>query len=217
MSEQQAGRKITILGMGPTAHERRIDILKYCEGTEIWGLNNGYQVYPHLQGRWSRFFELHAWRYLESGDWKNQPPSYFLDLDNLGCPVYVGQPLPLIQNQVRYDFLAVCSHFHSNYFLGSPSLMLMLALYEHDQGQTVEEIRSWGIDTSDPQHAQQRASWAWWLAHAHQRGIALQGSSTAFQVEREMDDGLRGLRERIGNEMTRQQQREQEPERERED
>jgi len=206
--EAAGGRKITILGMGPTAVERRIDIAKYCEGTEIWGLNNGYVTYPHLHGQWARWFELHSYRYIEH-HWKSNPPNYFADLDNLGCPVWVGQPLPLIQRQERYDFLAVCQHFHTNYFLGSPSLMLMLAIYEHDHGQPVQEIRSWGIDTSDPQHGQQRASWAWWMRSAHDRGIGLQGTSTAFMAEYEQDDGLRGLRERIGNQMKRQQEDQQ--------
>jgi hypothetical protein len=61
------GRTITILGMGPTAADKRCDMAKYCEG-EIWSLNNAYLRYPEMKGRFSRFFELHRWDYLK--DWK---------------------------------------------------------------------------------------------------------------------------------------------------
>ena len=196
--DAKPGRKITILGMGPTANERRIDILKYCAGTEIWGLNNGYLTYPHLRGHWARFFELHAWNYLDKV-WKDKPATYFHDLDALDCPVYVGQPIPVVRKQVTYDFVKVFRHFGCNYFLGSPSLMLALAIYEHDHGQPVSEIRSWGIDTSDPQHGQQRASWSWWVSKADERGIDFTGTALAFMAEYEKDDGLRGLREKIGD------------------
>jgi hypothetical protein len=195
-------RRITILGMGPTANERRLDIARYCEGTEIWGLNNGFVQFPHLRGKWARYFELHAWNYLKDWSIKGSGVNAYFDiLDRLGCPVWVGQPLPMIHNQKQYPFVDVCEHFKSNYFLGSPSLMLMLALYEHDNGEPVEYIQSWGIDTSDPQHGQQRASWAWWLAFAQQRGIDIGGTANAFQAEYERDDGLRGLREQIGDEI----------------
>ena len=49
-------RRITILGMGPSASERRWDILRYCEGTEIWTLNNAYQKFGHITGRVARWF-----------------------------------------------------------------------------------------------------------------------------------------------------------------
>ena len=199
-------RRITILGMGPTAFERKIDIEKYCAG-EIWGLNNGYLSYPHLKGKWGRFFELHAWRYVK--DWDNGTSGkvdHCGALQELDCPVYSMEPLPLIEKQVRFPMLDACKHFKTNYFLGSPSLMLMLALYEHDMGQHVEYIESWGIDTSDERHGQQRASWAFWLRAAHDRGIDLGGSSTNFFAEYENDDGLRGLREHIGRLMQEQEE-----------
>jgi hypothetical protein len=87
----------------------------------------------------------------------------------------------------------------SNYFLGSPSLMLALALYEHDSGQPIRQIDSWGIDTSDPQHGQQRQSWSYWLAQAHARGIETGGTSCGYMAEPERDAGLAGLREQVGD------------------
>ena len=150
------GKAITILGMGPSAAERRIDIEKYCDGTEIWGLNNGYLTYPHLHGKWKRFFELHKYEYLRK--WDAGVQCHFSELERLGCEVWRTQSLPIVQNQVDFDIVKYCRHFTTNYFLGSPSLMVMVALYEHDMGDKLSEIRSWGIDTSDPSHSQQRQS-----------------------------------------------------------
>lgn len=192
-------RKVCILGMGPSAGERRVDIESHCEGFELWGLNNGYISYPQLQGKWNRFFELHSWDYLKT--WKpnaNTEIDHFRQLKALDCPVWVGNILPVIEKQKVYDFVKVFTHFKTNYFLGSPSLMLALALYEHDHGDEIEEVRSWGIDTSDPTHGQQRASWAYWMRAASDREIKLSGTSKEFMYEFERDDGLRGLREQVG-------------------
>jgi hypothetical protein len=125
--------------------------------------------------------------------------AYYQKLDALECPIMVGQDLPMIKRQEKIDFAALFAHFglpgSGVYFLGSPSLMLVYALWQHDNGQTVDEIQSWGIDTSDPQHGQQRSSWAWWLCEAHHRKIKIVGSALDFFREYEKDDGLRGLRE----------------------
>ena len=187
--------------MGPSAIERRWDIMRYCKDTEIWTLNNAYHTYAHIMPDISRWFELHNWEYLR--EWKSGVPDHFVQLDALGAKVYTSEPLPKIRNQYVIPWVEVFTHFvkggASNYFLGSPSLMLVLALYEHDKGKTIEYIQSWGIDTSDQRHAQQRQSWAYWCAQAHTRGIRLGGTMTEFMREPETDDGLRGLREAIGN------------------
>lgn len=198
-------RKITILGMGPTAMERKVVMDQFCVG-ERWSLNNAYNFYgPEF--RFDRFFELHCYRYLHA--WKpaadESPIRHFERLNALDCPVYVTEPLPVIRNQVDYNPVQVMRHHQTNYFLGSPSLMLALALYEHDHGHEVEEIRSWGIDTSDPSHAQQRHSWAFWLSKAQARGIRMSGTAQAFFSEYEKDDGLRGLREAVGDQLVSEQ------------
>ena len=203
MKASSEKRKITVLGMGPTAYERRINIEEYVADTEIWGLNNGYLSFPQLHGKWARFFELHKWSYLQTWD-AGQGKDHFQELNALGCPVYVTEPIPLVLNQCRVNWVDVIRHHSCNYFLGSPSLMLMLALYEHDNGQEIEEIRSWGIDTSDPSHGQQRASWAFWIAQAKARGIEITGTALDFFTEYENDDGLRGLREGIGDHIVHQ-------------
>jgi len=194
-----AGRRITILGMGPSSNERKHDIERYCVNTELWGLNNGYLFFPQLDKKWSRFFELHSYDYLKG--WKSGAPCHFSALHGLDCDVYATQPLPIIAKQKLVDLAAIADHFDCNYFLGSPSLMLMVALYEHDNGQTIDYIQSYGIDTSDPQHAQQRASWMFWISQAHSRGIKLGGTATDCFAEREIDEGLIGMRENIGEEI----------------
>lgn len=193
-------RKITILGMGPSSKERRWDIMRYCDGAEIWTLNNAYGVFEHILPNVSRWFELHSWQYLKR--WESGVDDHFRKLNSIGVPVYVSEPLPVVRNQILVDWVKIFRSLQktaANYFLGSPSLMMAMALYEHDQGKTVKEIRSWGIDTSDPTHKQQRQSWAYWCAQAHCRGIELGGTAADFMAEPEIDEGLRGLREAIGD------------------
>ena len=206
-------KSITILGMGPTARERRIDIAKYLEGTEVWSLNNAYITYPDL--KFDRYFELHGWDYLKS--WvagrraDGSEVDYFYDLDALACPVYVSQYIPLVKKQTPYPYVEVFRHFgvESCYWLGSPSLMLALAIYEHDTDGEISEIRSWGIDTGDDRHKQQRASWAWWLSKAQDRGIKITGSALDFHSEHDNDAGLSGLREIVRERLNKQQETEQ--------
>jgi hypothetical protein len=190
-------RKITILGMGPSAYERKIHIAEHTTG-EVWSLNNAYGFYRGLI-KFDRFFELHNWQYLKA--WQSGTECHFSDLEELGCEVWAAQPLPLVRNIKLYPFIDIFRHHGTNYFLGSPSLMLALALYEHDKGQKIEEIRSWGIDTSDPSHSQQRQSWAFWLSKVQERGIKVTGTALQFFAEEEKDEGLRGLREVIGRGM----------------
>ena len=190
--------------MGQTSTERRHDIEKYCADTEIWGLNNGYMKFPQLQGKWARFFELHNYNYLKTWD-PGQNVDHFRTLDSLNCDIYTTEVLPIIKKQKNFDILSYSRHFNTNYFLGSPSLMLMQALYEHDKGNKIEYIQSWGIDTNDPQHGQQRHSWAFWLRGFLERGIDIGGTATNFFAEYENDDGLRGLRENIGNILAKEQ------------
>jgi len=209
---QMSGRRITILGGGPSSAERRWNILEYCTDTEIWSLNNMYRAFGHIAEKCSRWFELHAWKYLKT--WDAGVPDHFEHLAKLGVTVYTTERLPAIKNQVQIDLVRVftdlCGTDHGtdtdaimaqNYFLGSPSLILATALWEHDNGDTIEYIQSYGIDTSDERHKQQRQSWAFWCGQAMARGIKLGGTMCDFMLEPEMDAGLQGLRETIGDAM----------------
>jgi len=213
--QQMTKRRITIVGMGPSAVERKVDIAKYCDTPEVWCLNNGYHNYKHALPMFTRWFELHSWAYLkgwsekESGARAIGAQDHFDALNQLGCEVFCSEPLPNVSNQHVIDWAVVFADLQepgdgklgANYFLGSPSLMVALACWEHDNGQEVAEIRTWGIDTSDPSHAQQRQSWSYWCAQAHARGIEMTGTAIAYMCEPEKDAGLIGLREKIGNEI----------------
>lgn len=196
------GRRITILGMGPSAYRRSLDIGKYVDGTEVWSLNNAYLTFPVLRERkgFGRMFELHGWDYLRT--WSpgqtdsGEPIDHWLELDRLDCPVYVTEHIPRVRKQILYPHLEVFSRFKP-YYLGSPSLMLALALFEHDCGNTIDYIQSWGIDTSDERHKQQRQSWAWWCSKCEERNIETGGSMLGFHTEPEKDAGLTGLREAV--------------------
>jgi hypothetical protein len=228
-------RRITILGMGPSATDRRHDILRYCDGTEIWSLNNAYVTFPKVAAakKFDRFFELHSWQYLST--WEagrtdaGRPVNHMASLDALGCPVYSGQRLPLIQNQILVDWVAFGKYWQAKlfcdvaaeldagpsnlaaYFMGSPSTMLALALYEHDNGQEIEYIQSWGIDTTDRQHQCQRAAWSFWISQALSRGIKIGGTAAAYMFDFEIDEGLNGLRELITQQVADATAKRQEP------
>ena len=190
-------RTITILGMGPTAYERRVGMASHVEG-EVWSLNNAYDFYKDSGITFDRFFELHKWDYLKTWN-PGHDKDHFRCLSELGCDVWVTEPLPSIHNQKIYPHIDLFRHFKTNYFLGSPSLMLALAIYEHDMGKEVDQIKVFGVDTSDPSHSQQRQSWTFWLSKAMDRGIVISGTGADCFAEHEKDAGLRGLREEIGD------------------
>lgn len=208
------GRKITLLGMGMSALRRAEDIARWCEGTEIWSLNNAYTFFPTLRDAkaFSRMFELHGWQYLRN--WspgetaEGQKIDHWRELDRLGCPVYVTEHVPVVREQIQYPHVVVWQHFSKQwgqaygpafklYFKGSPCLMLALALVEHDMGQPIEYLQSYGLDHRDPTHEQQRGPWAWWTCAAASRGIRLGGTMLAYQDEHDKDEGLAGLQDHI--------------------
>ena len=199
-------RHITILGMGGSAHTRKHDIERYIPPqSEVWGLNNGYMTFQEAirNGRFSRFFELHAWEYLSTYspgtvEETGEKVDHFGSLHRIGCEIMTGQRLPVIQNQTQLDWEEIFG-FHGTpvYFLGSPSIMLALALYEHQHGQEVGQVDSWGIDTADPRHVQQRSSWAYWVGRCIERGIQFGGTALDFMREKDNDDGLTGIRQQI--------------------
>jgi len=210
--EVSKGRTIVILGMGHSSMVRSHGIKAHIpDGAEVWGLNNGYLCFPDLaDGGWSRFYELHSWNYLKTWDAStpNGPPvDHFKELADLRCEVCVSEPLPLVPNQTVINWGEVFDKLGTNYFLGSPSMMLAHALYEHSEGAEIDQIITYGIDTNDGRHAQQRHSWAYWLAHCGNAGIIFGGTACAFMEESDNDIGLQGMREKTGRYMVESDQR----------
>lgn len=195
------GRKITILGMGPTAYRKADCIEQFIEGHEVWSLNNAYLVFPQLFSarRFDKYFEIHSWEYLQTwsaGEMNGQKIDHFKTLAQLDCNVVTSERLPLMPKQSEYPFDSFISEFGEGVEVkGSPSWMMALALLQHSQGRTIDEIQVFGIDTSDPSHASQRPSWAQWTLRAELAGIKLTGTALDFRKDTEQDEGLKGLLE----------------------
>ena len=198
------GRRITLLGMGESGFTRKHDILRYCEGTEIWGMNNCYNFYPNMTDKWTQYFELHPYSYLKTWD-AGGGACHFTALTALACPITVLEPLPIIRNQRRFPLMEMCRHQNlDNYFLGTPCLMLRMVLYEHQMGEQVDYVQSYGIDQRDGRHAQQRTAWAYWMKGITDAGIDVGGTSAVFMAERDNDIPFNELREKIGLELAKE-------------
>ena len=187
------GRRITILGMGPSANERRWDIVRYVEDTEVWGLNNGFAKFGDF-AKWSRWYEIHGIEYLSKWCVTNGELDYFRAIDALAVPCYRTDVLPIVKNQAHFPELEMARHFGSNYWDGTPSRMFAHAIYEHDKGATIDYIQSYGIDMQDSQHAPQMGAWCFWLAMAHARRIKLGGTMLDRIQGAESDEGTQHLR-----------------------
>jgi len=197
------GRRITILGMGPSASDRRFDIARYVAGTEVWGLNNGFGRYPGFAA-WARWYEIHGIDYLAHWTEAQGGLGYFRAIDGLGVPCYRTDVLPIVRQQTEFPELAMARHFGINYWDGTPSRMFAHAIYEHDKGATIDFIQSYGIDMQDSQHAAQLGPWLFWVAMAHARGIKLGGTMLDRMNDVESDEGTRHLRAAIGAAMSTQ-------------
>ena len=163
-------------------------------------MNDGYLGWGHIKDRIGRIYEMHGWDYLRNEfkprELSGETVDHFDALRNLGCEVWTGGVLPLIPQDRQHvvPFEDMARHFKTRFFLGSPSLMLAHALYEHVKGTVpLAEVRTWGIDTLDSQHQQQRVSWAWWCSKAASLGVALTGSALNWQGMKDNDGGLEWL------------------------
>ncbi|MDF3129882.1 hypothetical protein P0Y35_11800 [Kiritimatiellaeota bacterium B1221] len=193
MDLERKSDKVTILGFGQTALERKHNILDYCKDGEIWTLNTAYRFYPHILTNIDRYFELHSYDFLKEEMELHKDPNRFKILDALDIPIYVSETLPLIKKQVTYSYDKVFKQLGTNSFNGSPCLMLMLAIC-----MGYKEINSYGIDQLDKQHEDQRGAWSFLLGLAHAKGIKIGGTANYFLLAKENDVGLRGIREDYG-------------------
>lgn len=152
----------TINGHTPTSRPGRIIcIAGFAESTremanreppevEIWSLN---RCHTFLK-RWDRWFEIHLPELYE-GKTGLREAEYLGLLRKWGGPVYMQHPSDVLPNIVvfpKQDIIRCFGVENNNpdrdYFTTSIAYMLALALYEHRQGQTVSEIRMYGVDMS---------------------------------------------------------------------
>ena len=174
------GKSITLLGMGRSSKQN----LELCG--EVWGLNNGYDVYGSI--KFDKFFALHDMSRLTTwhpNPWQND---HITRLDMMGCPIMMQETQKRVRQSRAYPIGDLCRFFSTNYFIGSPSYMLALAIYEG-----ASHIRTYGFDHLDAQHAQQRSAWTYWMAQAQNHGVKIDGTNV-WLGEYDIDHGLTGLR-----------------------
>ena len=175
-------KEVTLLGMGGSSRGN-LEILG-----EVWSLNNAYCKFPGL--KFNRFFELHEYNHALRTP-NAQGHDHFTRLDMLGCPVYMQQPTPRVRLSRPYPLDDVCCYFATNYFIGSPSYMLALALYEG-----YSHIRTYGFDQIDEEHAQQRSAWTFWLSKAHEMGVRVDGvHAWLAEVDKDANEGMNAYRD----------------------
>lgn len=189
-------RAITILGFGESARAlQRSGRLNDNLVGEVWTLNNAWECFGD-DFRADRWFALHTHEAIEKTYRGPSGHDPWTRLDLAGCDVFMTYPTERVRRCRPYPLREVFSRFGNNFFLGSPGLMLALAIYEG-----VRHVRAWGIDMEDARHIQQRTSWAWWCHEAMVRGVTFSGTALNFMREVDGDEGLRGLRERIAQEI----------------
>jgi hypothetical protein len=192
------GRNITILGMGMSATRKADALPQFLDG-EVWSLNNAYLTYGADWQNFDRWYELHSYDYLKewnAGMTHNGPINHFGVLAEWGKPVFVNEPLPLLGNQIRFPLEEILETFPGALAHGSPSWMLAHALWEHMNGDKIDKITTWGIDTRDVSHQYQRVSWEGWCSRADMLGIELAGTSIAHRFDPDQDVGLAGILEK---------------------
>jgi hypothetical protein len=179
-------RTVTLLGMGKSA-TGNLELIG-----EIWSLNNAYVHFKKLQ--FDRMFEIHDLSHARAHKPDGKTADHFERLNQLGCPIYMQEPVPEIPLSRRYPLEEVALHFGTNYFIGTPSYMLALAIYEG-----VNRLRVYGFDHADHQHHQQRQAWTFWMAKAQDAGIMIDGSHNWLgEVDIDAEERMNPYRDRAG-------------------
>jgi hypothetical protein len=184
-------RAITILGFGDSARAllRAGTLAESCVG-EVWTLNNAWECYGDSL-KADRWFALHTDAAIDATYRGPSGHDPFTRLDTAGCDVFMQTaPHSRVRRSRAFPGVEICRKFGSNFFMGSPSMMLALAIFEG-----VRHVRAWGLDMADGRHLQQRVAWAFWVHEGMTRGVTFSGCALTFMREIDNDEGLRGLRE----------------------
>lgn len=173
-------RKIAMIGKAPSS----IALAPFDDPTwDIWILNTlGHQSEVP---RWDRQFELHDVELTKHKDYGD----YYLWLSKQTRPVFLrDEPPKDFAGGQRFPLGKIIEHFGSyagkSYLTNTVSLMLALAIYEHESGQPISDIGLYGIDMAQhalrgaghvgwftSEYARQRPSVEYWIGIAEGRGI----------------------------------------------
>lgn len=173
-------RKLALIGKAPSS----LGLAPYDDPTwEVWILNT--LGHAREVPRWERQFELHDLELTKAKEYGD----YYTWLSQQTRPVFLrDQPPETFKGGVQYPLGQILEHFKHlagrTYLTNTVSLMVALALYEHDHGQPVSDIGIWGIDMAQhalagaghvgwftSEYARQRPSVEYWLGVAEGRGI----------------------------------------------
>mgnify|MGYP001162016817 CR=1 FL=1 len=179
-AEATQPRKIALIGKAPST----VALAPYDDPAwEVWILN----TLGHLSEvpRWDRQFELHDLELTKAKEYGD----YYQWLSRQTRPVFLRDSPPAeFKGGVQFPLGAILQHFGkyagANYLTNTVSLMLALAIYEHETGFPVSDIGLWGIDMAQhglkaaghvgwftSEYARQRPSVEYWIGIAEGRGI----------------------------------------------
>lgn len=173
-------RKIALIGKAPST----VAMAPYGdESWEVWILN----TLGHLSEvpRWDRQFELHDLELTKAKEYGD----YYQWLSRQTRPVYLRDSPPSgFAGGIQFPLGQILEHFGryagKRYLTNTVSLMVALAIMEHETGQPVSDIGLWGIDMAQhglkaaghvgwftSEYARQRPSVEYWIGIAEGRGI----------------------------------------------
>lgn len=173
-------RKIAIIGKAPSS----IKFAPFADPAwNIWILNT--LGHASEVPRWDRQFELHDLELTKHKDYGD----YYPWLTRQTRPVFLRDAPPAeFQAGVQFPLGEILEHFKGlsgrTYLTNTVSLMLALAIFEHELGETTEAIGLWGVDMAQhalqgaghvgwftSEYARQRPSVEYWIGIAEGRGI----------------------------------------------
>jgi hypothetical protein len=158
-------RKIAIVGKGGTYALAPWHDLDW----EIWGMP--WIIFP----RCTRLFELHTQEVCEAceesqrdAEWVHKSIAKYGD-----TPVYCDPTrMHVFPNAIEYPLAEIKKSLPISYLENTIAYELAMALWEHDQGQTVAEIGLWGIHMMGRgEFVWQRPSVTYLIGLAQGRGI----------------------------------------------
>jgi len=173
-------RKIAIIGKAPSSFA----LAPYGDPEwEVWILNT--LGHANEVPRWDRQFELHDLELTKAKEYGD----YYPWLAKQYRPVYLRDKPPAEFNGgVQYPLGPILEHFTNyagrKYLTNTVSLMVALAIYEHETGTPVSDIGMWGVDMAQhglrgaghvgwftSEYARQRPSVEYWIGIAEGKGI----------------------------------------------
>lgn len=184
------GRTICIVGFASSSRKWSEE---QPEGVEIWGLNE-LHIKPFGLSVASRWFQIHPRNWKEQQrEISNGEPMEEEDKDTFGrgrkhlewlkecgIPVYMNHVDERIPTAVKYPLEQITESvgiediagIKRAYLTSSPAFMIALALHEHLQGDTVDEIRLAGIELSvGTEYFNQRPCMEYYIGLAKGMGI----------------------------------------------